>query len=655
MASRASLINKIEHSIGIWVSTIELNIKSGRTDILIDAEDICRNLLNMTFGHELRLLNQTTRNFPAIDMADEDRRIAVQVTASNTRARVQSTLTSFLEHGLNSRYDTLLVFILVTAPKFRLRVDFSVPDGMELKIMTFVDLLQELLVAETERLEKIAGYLEEVIGSDTPEKSAEAIPATTTAEAVSELSLAAQQVFHLAGLLPKAGLERSVFEYGLEPKQRKALPDLLERGVLYQQGSLLFLHPTVRDRAHPQSAANSSLFLDRLWNYEKSWHWDRVSLTREIVLKKGLAQVYMDAADRFPEQAVVYALRSAELYRDTQQYKRALLLEKKALYFLEIVHKDHWGAARAHHFAGECYTALQKHEHALDEWEMTRALCQKPLHASSLDLAEAYHNVGRALTALESYEGAEQNLLNALKLLEDFRKTCPDFAPQPWMTEIYDSLATVYTKRDLTGFAVLCSKNALRPPAEQEELWHLLSMPFEHTLDEAELQKITNLLSKEPLMALSGLGGMGKTELATAFSNAGYASADRGDYVQALEYLEKALAIQEQILPPVHPDIAVTYENMGYTYGDLGNYENAMEYHVKSLSIREKILTPEDPEIALSYSNIAWVHYDTGDYRRALEYMRRAVEIAERSLPEGHPDLVKYRTDLEDLERDIRQ
>jgi tetratricopeptide (TPR) repeat protein len=87
----------------------------------------------------------------------------------------------------------------------------------------------------------------------------------------------------------------------------------------------------------------------------------------------------------------------------------------------------------------------------------------------------------------------------------------------------------------------------------------------------------------------------------------------------------------------------------------LGNYENALEYHLKARSIREKVLPVMHPGIAQSCHNIAWVYHDMGDYQCALEYMRRAVDIAEKSLPEGHPERVKYRADLENLERDIRQ
>lgn len=662
MEKRKALLNKIARIISFYAATIQSNVESGRTDILIDAEKICCSLLNITFGFELKLLNQSKRNFPAIDMADEQRRVAVQVTSSNTRAKVQNTLNSFLEHGLNDQYNTLLVFILVAAPKFRQRVDFSVPGGMELRVMTFFDLIRELENVKRERLEEVAWYLEETIGTDKAGSSADAVPATVSTDVIKSLTKNARQVFNFAGFLPEAGLERNVFEYGLEPLQRKALPDLLEQGVLYQKDMIIHLHPNVRNQAQAQAVQDHALFLDRLWDYEKSWHWDRVSLSREIALQRSLAQVYALAAELFPEWTVVYALRSAELYRNTQQYEQALRQEQKALQILESVEKDHWATARAHHFSGECYTVLQEYASALKEWEKTLKLCCDQLHASELDIAEAHHNVGRALTALKRYKDAEQELLTALKLLEDFRKSCPGFAPQPWMSEIYDSLATVYTKRDMNGYAALCSRNALLPPTEQEEIWYFLSMQFEHTVDEAELHRSTKALSKEQFIARSGLGGMGKTELAAAFNNAGYASADRGDYVQSLEYLQKALAIQKQALSLDHPDIAATYENMGYTYenmgytyADLGNHERALEYHSKALAIRKKVLPVMHPSIALSYHNIAWVYYDMGDYQRALEYMRGAVDIAEKSLPEGHPERVKYRADLENLERDIQQ
>ena len=58
--------------------------------------------------------------------------------------------------------------------------------------------------------------------------------------------------------------------------------------------------------------------------------------------------------------------------------------------------------------------------------------------------------------------------------------------------------------------------------------------------------------------------------IATSYSNVGCTYGELGDRKKALEYLLKALAIREKVLPENHHDIATSYNNVGYAYGELG-------------------------------------------------------------------------------------
>ena len=70
-----------------------------------------REILGLT---NIRNLNATERkNFPAIDLADDTKRFAVQVTATPTLEKVKGTLSTFLQHNLTASYDRLLVYVLV--------------------------------------------------------------------------------------------------------------------------------------------------------------------------------------------------------------------------------------------------------------------------------------------------------------------------------------------------------------------------------------------------------------------------------------------------------------------------------------------------------------------------------------------------------------
>jgi tetratricopeptide (TPR) repeat protein len=54
--------------------------------------------------------------------------------------------------------------------------------------------------------------------------------------------------------------------------------------------------------------------------------------------------------------------------------------------------------------------------------------------------------------------------------------------------------------------------------------------------------------------------------LAKSNGNTGLVYFNMGDYPKALSSYEKTLAIQQQSLPPNHPDLAKSYGNIGIVY-----------------------------------------------------------------------------------------
>lgn len=60
----------------------------------------------------LRSMNAEKKNFPGIDLADDTKRVAIQVTASTDLDKVKTTLDTFLRHRLNAKYDRLIVYVL---------------------------------------------------------------------------------------------------------------------------------------------------------------------------------------------------------------------------------------------------------------------------------------------------------------------------------------------------------------------------------------------------------------------------------------------------------------------------------------------------------------------------------------------------------------
>ena len=92
---------------------IDESIAGGHFDVSIIMEDIVCSLFRSLFDWPaLRNLNAESSNYPAIDLADDQNRIAIQVTADTSLAKVKETLDTFLRHDLDKHYDRVVIFLL---------------------------------------------------------------------------------------------------------------------------------------------------------------------------------------------------------------------------------------------------------------------------------------------------------------------------------------------------------------------------------------------------------------------------------------------------------------------------------------------------------------------------------------------------------------
>ena len=89
-------------------------VRMAQLDIAHISENLFCELLRTLYDwHCLRNLNADERpNFPAIDLADDSARLAVQITASPAFDKIRNTLVKFTRHGLHKRYDRLVIYVL---------------------------------------------------------------------------------------------------------------------------------------------------------------------------------------------------------------------------------------------------------------------------------------------------------------------------------------------------------------------------------------------------------------------------------------------------------------------------------------------------------------------------------------------------------------
>lgn len=129
-------------------------------------------------------------------------------------------------------------------------------------------------------------------------------------------------------------------------------------------------------------------------------------------------------------------------------------------------------------------------------------------------------------------------------------------------------------------------------------------------------------------------------------NNLGRIHAILGDYDRAQQLHERALAVQEQTLGPDHPDVAVSLNNLASIPYAMGRYEEARRAHERALAIRERSLGPEHPEVGASLLNLAATYGMTGDHEQAKPLFERALEITEETLGPEHPRVAICLTSL---------
>lgn len=75
----------------------------------------------------------------------------------------------------------------------------------------------------------------------------------------------------------------------------------------------------------------------------------------------------------------------------------------------------------------------------------------------------------------------------------------------------------------------------------------------------------------------------------------GWVLMDMGFSKKAVEYYEKALAIDREVYGEKHPSVATDLNNLGSAWDSLGDSKKAVEYYEKAHQIFHEILGPDHP------------------------------------------------------------
>ncbi len=177
---------------------------------------------------------------------------------------------------------------------------------------------------------------------------------------------------------------------------------------------------------------------------------------------------------------------------------------------------------------------------------------------------------------------------------------------------------------------------------------------------------------------------------ANCLSNIGSVYLQKREFEQAVNYFKQALEISKSIGNKIGEVRILT--NIGLYYSNLEDYDQALDYYHQSLSISE--LIGYDPSKAINYGNIGEVYLYRGEYEKAIYYINKslstskelgnrlseakqlgnlgiallkmndlqksqecfseAFSIFEKLLPSNHPDIIKTRAFLLELDKQLK-
>ena len=123
-------------------------------------EDIVAKLLELTYGYKLKNMNDIYPNYPAIDLADDKRRISIQVTADNSLEKINRTFEVFKnsKENLIERYDKVIFFMTKgKLPKYDKRKIKN--QGIDFKIIDYDDISKDIASFTNKELYPIATFL----------------------------------------------------------------------------------------------------------------------------------------------------------------------------------------------------------------------------------------------------------------------------------------------------------------------------------------------------------------------------------------------------------------------------------------------------------------------------------------------------------------
>ena len=165
---RLNHATQIADQLNELAAKVKTRSRASLTDANHILETIATRFFNALFGWDLTNLNTERANYPAADLGDRGRRIAIQVTNEDGSDKIKRTTAKAITHGLGTDFDRLIVFFLLPKKPGIPKQFTQPPAGPTIETWDIPDLLKQMQdMTDLEALAQAATVLNEEMGRIT--------------------------------------------------------------------------------------------------------------------------------------------------------------------------------------------------------------------------------------------------------------------------------------------------------------------------------------------------------------------------------------------------------------------------------------------------------------------------------------------------------
>ena len=199
------------------------------------------------------------------------------------------------------------------------------------------------------------------------------------------------------------------------------------------------------------------------------------------------------------------------------------------------------------------------------------------------------------------------------------------------------------------------AQQRLRQVTQGVEILAAVFQALDPKAEQTEGVSLRRLLGKRLHQAAAQLDGaaVGDAVVVARLQNVlGRSLFGLGQYAQAVTILERAVATQEKLLGPDHPETLQSRNNLAACYHVAGQWQRALPLLEQTLPRLEAVLGPDHTDTLSAMNNLADLYRSVGRTEQALKLFRTTLARRQGSLGPSHPLTLLSRLNLATWQRD---